>query len=331
MRAMTPRILPLLFVCAVPTSVQTIAFHAEEGLRVTRTLECSSTMALEEQTLLVDGQDHQAAAPEFSVERTRSAIVEDVYGPLGSGRPLTLRRTFAELDEAKTMEVEGPDGPQPMDQEYASDLEGRTVLFELDEDDGMVARFDDEGEGDDELLRALVEDMDLRAFLPEDPEAELEPGDSWEVDPEAIWLARLPGGIDLQRDQERDAGSAEVDRQLREETRGELVATYAGLRTVDGIEQAVIEIEADLGSAAEAVVDREGGEVEMQLSEEYELEGELLWNLEAGVLGSLELSGEVTFHSTELSEVEMGDRSFELERRSTLTGELSIRLTVELE
>ncbi len=327
---MNPRIwLPLFLLPALFPGADEVTFHAEEGTEVVRTFVSEAEMELADMSTTVNGDDHSFGEIELSITTERTIVVADVYGPPGEGRPQHLTRTFQELEGRQLQSVTGPDGESgEEDRSLSSDLQGRRVAFEWDqEEEELEISFDDDGEDDEELLEPLREDMDLRDLL---PDGEVDVGDSWDVDPAVFHWIRRPGGVSLSGEDDSPEEQREFEDQLRESLDGDLTATYQGVRDEGGRRVAVIELSIDVAASADGAVERDGAEVLRTVSEAFELEGELNWDLEGGHLHSLELSGSTEWSNEDSSTFEMPDRGdFEVVRARTLAGELWFSIAVE--
>jgi hypothetical protein len=295
-----------------------LGFHPEAGKTLAKVFEAESLVELDEFSAIVDGQDYGAllGALELSIESTQSVTVVDTYVTTEDGRPQELRRTFDALG-TETSSSFGSDfdsGDQGMS--FSSDLEGSTVVFTLDEDGEYAVAFADEDGGDEDLLDGLEEDMDLRFLL---PDGEVSEGDSWEVPVSAFAALIRPGGDlglgpdDLALDELEgmdglmDSLEDSLEEELGEILEGSCECTFAGMREVDGVELAEIELALEISSAVDIVelLDDAIAELSATTGEEapfvieiadlnvdIESEGVLLWDLEGGHLRSLELSSD---------------------------------------
>ncbi len=305
-----------------------LTWAPEEGLVLVRTFEASHDFALVEASLSVDDEVHASdEVPDWEVAYSERIVVTDTLVSVGNGRPLELRRTFDELESE--VAYSGDDLEEDFAYTSMSDLQGRTVRFVRaeDEDDFEVEGYEEEI--DEDLLDGLIEDMDLRAFL---PDHEVEEGDTWEVSPAAYLAYMWPGGnLDfyMEDEGEVDETSAEIGELLYESMDGEATVTYAGTRDEDGVRVAVLELEIEVEAEAEVEVEEPApGTQTIRLFRS--VSGELLWNLEGGHLHSLHVDGEggertnyaFTVESPEGDEVEVEEgRAFE--------GEVSYSVTVE--
>ena len=292
-----------------------IEFHPSEGARLTKTFEMTSAIELDDLTFIVDGLDigeMMFGSIEASIEGSRTITVTDVYGEMTDGGPDTLTRTFDVLigDATASFDAAGESGESGTEME--SDLEGSTVVFTRS-DDGYDVAFES-GEGDESLLEDLREDMDLRFLLPGESVSE---DDTWEVSlSEFIALLEPGGGLRLGSDDEDDGPGMEgafdsLSDAFDEILEGSCTCTYKGMRDVDGVELAEVELEIVVSSAVdltemlseslEELADESAmGTPEFEFADlnvDVEGTGVLLWNVDTGLLHSLDLSfdGELGF------------------------------------
>jgi hypothetical protein len=240
-----------------------------------------------------------------------------------------VERSIDAAEGTQTFSASTPEGDQEEETPLLTGLEGRVVRFTWDEDDEEYrVAFADDGEEDDELLEDLREDMDLRAWL---PDGDVDEGDSWEIDIDDFDLVSSPSGIDLDAEDQTEEDE-ELDQLLEDNTTGEVEATYQGTREVDGVTVAVIFVTAEIETEAEQITDEEGAEVTNTTAMGYEVEGELLWNLDAGHLYGVLLTGDMRWSLSE-GAVGEGPDGEELEflRVTELAGDLTVEVTVERE
>lgn len=318
-----------LFLASGP-ALDEVAFHAEEGTSVMRTFAFELHQELDELEITVNGQEippEYIEGVEIILDDRDRVVVIDEYGPLHDGRPARLRRTFEELSGVSTESSTGPEGDSDeSSDDKSSPLEGSTVVFTWDEgEQEYSAEFEDGG--DEDLLDELVEDMDLRGLL---PAGSVEEGDSWEPDIEAF-KALLESGGELHLYAEGEERS-EVDVQMSDNLDGDVRVTFAGTRTEDGVEVAVLELEVSVETQGEGVEeDEQAGEVQTTVSMEFELEGELTWNLEGGYLHGVELAGALSSEITNVSEMDGGGEMMEFIQVLAFQGTLEISITVEVQ
>ncbi len=304
-------------------AVQDLAFAPEDGTALTVVYVMTSESELVAVAIEIEGEEQEVPAIEEGprVSLTNRIVVADDYEELEGDRPTLLRRRFDELSRTRT--VSPPDGEE-VEVRQASDLEGHTVVFAWDEDEGEYEVTDEDDELDESLLAGLREDMSLRTFLPED---EVEEGDSWEVDLDAYANVMWPGGELGFRDEdadERDADREELSAGMRAALEGEVTATFEGFEEVDGVRVAVIAIAVE--ATSEAAVDAElpdGREERRGYEIERSPEGRLLWNVEANRAHSLEMSGDASETVSTEGVLATQDAEFSFVRRHFFEGTIT--------
>jgi hypothetical protein len=274
----------------------------------------------------VDGEDVDSPMSSVKVQLVDEVHFElsDVYGALKDGKPATLERTFDKLEGKATQHFELPEGaaqqgPPDMEHERSSGLEGKTVRFTLGEDGEYKAAFAGD-KADEELLEKLEEDMDLRRLL---PTGAVEVDKSWEIDIHAFYaVLNVPGGrLKLKSKDEPDDNGA-LGEQLEEHAKGKAKGTYKGQREVDGHKYAVVALEAEAtseGRRDESEKAPAAGATEMQI--EYSVEGELLWDSEAGHIRSCKLESKIKMTMKSSRTIEHNGESHAIERISEFEGE----------
>lgn len=291
--------LPPLFLFALSGLApddEELVFAPEEGTTLKRSFEAQADYEPAELSVTLDGNEleveQQVPVTLHFVERI---VVRDAIEGVEDGRPTELVRTFLELAQDYTFSSEGEDG----EQSATSELEQRSVRFSWDaeEEDYSVEVADDGDELDEDLLEYLREDMDLRGLLPEGEVAE---GDEWEFDPTVYVAFMWPSGLlDFRTaDEELDEVGRDMNAETMERIEGTAKARFAGVREEDGVRVAVLEIELDIETGASAQRETEQGTIDIELTIERELEGEILWDLENDHLVSAELEGSSTRSNT---------------------------------
>jgi len=240
---------------------------------------------------------------DMSFETAQTIVVVDEYGKTEDGKPLKLTRTYDEIatavEIAMSIDMGGETQDQDQSVESSSELEGLTVEFTWDEEEEEYVREFPDGDGDEELLEGLLEDMDLRALL---PAGKVSKGDEWEIDPTDLIPVLAPGGdLSLEMGEEIEMtmgpspGGMDFTEMLGDLLEGEATATFEGIREVDGLQIAVITIVVEIDSAndmtdmvADSMPDQElpeGMEMSidrMDIEIELEAEGTLHWDVEGG-------------------------------------------------
>jgi hypothetical protein len=262
------------------------------------------------------------------MEFQEHVAVRDELAAAGEARPRVLVRRFEELSQ----ETSYSSGEEEQTTRAGSPLEERSVRFTWDEDEERFAvdAADDE-ELADEVAELLDEDMDLRLVL---PDGEVEVGDEWELDARLYLAFMWPGGLLDWRDEEQEEDTAAEDRARNRQTIDNLEGTgrarLAELLEEDGRTLAVLEVELAIETGLEFELEEEGMTGTMTTRIERELEGRILWDIEAGHAVSAELEGEAVRETTRphQAENEEGDtvEYFSIERQ-----EGTVRYTATIE
>jgi len=327
-----------------------LAFAVEEGLVSKKTFTSEVQMVLDDFSMLMNGQE-SPMTPDMSMENTVEfeLVVSDEYVEMGDGAPAKLLRTFETLESNRSsaMEVDMMGQVQSSDSSAGaeSELEGATVQFKWDEDTGEFTVSFPDDDGDEELLEGLLEDLDLRMFLPEEEVAE---GDEWKVDPLALQTILAPGG-DLKLVPEESDGDDEMMMGMNsdagntgdwfnEDLEGEVTATLEGMREADdGTQVAVIAIRFEISNAVdvteearkemeEAELPPEVTSMDLQSADiEMELEGEgtLLWNVAKGCAYSCEVEADLTLIVDAAVDIAAGGMEMEIEQGMEFSGTMN--------
>lgn len=326
MRLRALYVLACLPLCASFPAAQKFAFRAEKGASVEKTFAMDLTMDLDDFAVSVGGEELPAediGSPEMSMRQESRLVFLDTYPEGAAGRPALLHRKFVSLanEERQTMGGDGESESETTTEK--SELEGRTVAFRWDAEKEEFTR-SYEGEGADEaLLEGLIEDCDLRGVL---PAGDVSAGDTWDLDPEIFDHLTGPGGdVGLVDPADEDDSDDGLDEQFRDNTEGELKATFVGMREVEGLQLAVIEIAGSAKTHAKqdsSEGEGHGGTNTMEL-EFAEVEGEVLWDLKLGRVVSYTLTGNVQARISEEATLEFEGQSIDMSQRMTLVGKLN--------
>jgi len=199
---------------------------------------------------------------EMSMEMVATTTVTDEYIALAAGQPKKLSRSYdavgSELEMDVVINMMGEEESQSPNGSGTSELEGSTVIFTWNDEDGEYELSFPEGEeGDADLLEDLSEDMDYRALL---PDGELAEGESYEIDLMGLVNVMAPGG-DLKIDLEVDGAQAGMGpdpammsdfRQFFDDAvEGSATGKFVEMRDVDGTSVAVIELEMEISASAD--------------------------------------------------------------------------------
>lgn len=297
-------------------------FAATEKTHVTKRFESTSELAITSMSVRVDGEEQDQELPEIVLTNERALSVTDEYRAVAGGRPTKLARTFDAIESKLTTTVDGTE-PEDGTEEGESKLAKRVVLFTWDADAKKYGTEYAGEKGDDDLLEGLDADLDLLAFLPSNSVKEK---DAWTLDAAALGVLVMPGGdLHLESasaDEESASGWGLVAKTVRDHLKGKVEATYRGERDVDGTKCGVIAFEGDLESDGEFTEDGGRTRVEAKL----EVEGELLWDLEAGRFHAVKATSKTKLVLSSTTDVEMEEgESVSVEEHVELEG------TIELE
>jgi len=325
------------------------SFHPTEGTVLKKHIEVTSEITLDEMTMVMGGQDMGAAmGMEMTTIATQVIAITDTYVAVDEDRPTVLERRFDELSSTTEVEMSNAMAPD-VEQEMtgSSELEGLTVVFTWDEDGGGYSvEFGEESDGDDELLEGLTEAMDLRGML---PDGEVSEGDTWDIDPDVLLEVLAPCGSVKIRPEEL-AGMMDMNTpqpspaEMLGEFEGDVTAEFEGLRDEDGTRVAVIKLTIDVDTAKDMTEFMEEMMSEMEMPEgmdidmdiesmdmefEFQGEGHLLWNLESGLVYSLQIDGNVKQAMDTAMSMSMGGTEQSIEQSMSFSGSQSVTLTTE--
>lgn len=332
-------------------SAEKPAFDPPAGSSLTKSFSIDGEFALDEISLIVEGQDVAGMLGEIQVSMEQHTTIEvtDTYETVAGGRPAVLLRTFdelaAEVNIAVTPAIDIPEMAS------SSALEGKTVAFRWNPEKGEyeLSFHEGEGEGEEELLEGLQEDMDLRLFLPPSEVAE---GDSWTVALTELQrlvmpggnLHMLPEGVDVEQGQEAlemfEEFFGDFGDELGDLFEGECTCTFKGAEEQGGVRLGEIAIELEVAANLDlsefldrvirAAAAREGAEGQFDLSIDtadlnldFEGNGTLLWNLSAGRMHSFQMSGDVTIGMDLAVSFEVEGSSQDVEASLELSGSMS--------
>lgn len=344
--------LPLAVAFRAPAD--TLEFAPAKGLTLTKTFTAGGDFGLDSMSMLMNGQESPMMPDmEMSFSTAQSIVVVDEYGKTEDGRLLKLKRTFDELgnnaEVSSSVEMGGESQGDDQSIESSSELEGLTVEFTWDAEEEVYTRGFTDGDGDENLLEGLFEDMDLRALLPDD---KVNKGDEWEIVPSDLKSILAPGGDLSLEPQDMEGGGMgmgpspggmDFSEMLGDLLEGEVTATFEGTREVDGIEVGVITIVVEIDSAHDMSDMMEGlGAAEelpegmemsfdrMDVEIELEAEGSLLWDISGGHVHSFDLSGEVALLIDMAMTMDIpGQGEMTIENTMELSGTMTQEVEVE--
>lgn len=281
----------------------TPGFDPAAGSVVEKRFRSELRVSFESMSSTFDGQPVPAQyLPEMEIEHHRhtSCALLDTYVAVADGVPTELRRTFEELEETQKFEIVVAGSlDESAEATGESPLEGLTVVFRRDgPDDEAQASLAAESEGEtaviEPLLAGLVEDMDLRGFL---PPAEHDLEERWDVGADAYGALFAPGGeLALEYDQAGPWSELEGEPQLTGAAWARLAELVEAEESAEGPGRrlARIELGGELEIRSERPTELEHipvtqGRATERVRIALELEGFLLWDLAAGRFAALEV------------------------------------------
>lgn len=331
------------------SSADKIAFTPAEGVTVTKTFLTTTSMEVDDMTMLMNGGPGPMQEMEMTMDMTQTVTVTDEYISMADGQPKKLARTFDVISSDLEMDINAAGQAQSPSGAGTSPLQDSTVVFTWNaENEEYDVAFAEGEEGDADLVEGLTEDMDLRGLL---PKGELAEGDSYEIDLANFSNILAPGGnLSLEMEVDGEMSGAGMDPEMmtdfskffEEMLEGDASGKYVGTRDVDGVKVAVIEIEVEINAsadmselAAESMGEGEVPEgVEMSIDRMdvelvYTGSGELLWNMAKGVVHSFEIDAEMEMNTDMAMAVSMGGNEMEITMEMMMSGSVKNSVTTE--
>ena len=320
-----------------------LSFCGAEGVPVTKHQIVDLHLELDETpTLRGDRVYAPAGLPRLGdeLEVRRVEVVTDVLDHVAHGFPYTFRRTYERL------RVSAKVGPGPLAETFhrRSPLEGRTLAFDWDDAErDWSRRLLDEPYLTRDLWDGLRGDRQALWLLPADDDPDR--GRTWEVAPEDLIARLLPEGVPLASTPKSEprtlswppSGMALAtvgDLTLwTGEPQGRVQARFLGLRSDGGPDVLAIGIDVALRGSLEDEkrerwpadgFTRPGWYLSSSILEwSMEGEGELLWDVAAGCMRSLQLTAEVALRHRRVLSLWRG---YEYEERWSGTLDLKLGL-----
>lgn len=355
---MQRRLTPFLTALALPCLAASVApgdklaFTPAAGSTLVRSWTIVNNASLDDLQISSGGQPMPMPGEmEMSQSMTTVIQVTDQIVEMRTGAPKVLKRTFDKLSGDGNVSMSMPQmGDNSTEMSAKSELEGKTVKFTWNEDEGEFAPSFDESEGDAELLEKLDEDMDLREFL---PKGEVAAGDTWEPAPSALRAMIAPGGGLALIPEAPDEGvqgfgpgmdrMGDLSSMMGGDFEGAVNAEYKGVRDVDGAKLGEIHVTFDISTSMDLTDEVSGmadkmpegmGSMEIDhLDVEFGWKGEatLLWDVATGHIASAEAHGDVTTRMDSGMNLSMGGRDMSIETTFEMSGKVDSKLTVTRE
>lgn len=233
---------PSLFVPAVFVTLAapaaTIESSYDKGITIEVTSTTTEEVVFDDIQILINDQpmdvpEEQKQIPDDQTTVTTVAY-EDVVLAVDGGRRTKIERTFTEMEET---------GGGEDDEDKVGALLDKTLTISLDDEGEIVIELEDDDVEDVYLADHRI-DFELESYFPEE---EVEIGDTWQVEGEA--LERLmEEGPRLFEIEDVEAEFAELSQEGMEY---EAEVTYARNEEVDGRECAVLEVAFEFSTSAD--------------------------------------------------------------------------------
>jgi hypothetical protein len=335
-----------------------LRFSPAEKAELKKNFTAKYDMALEELSILVDGEDvgEMLGTPEVDLVMNYSVSMADTYLESNGNRPTKLSRRFD--SGAYTMEISASMAGESQDdsQDSTSGMVGHEVIFTWNpETESYDLAFAEEDTGGEELLKNLTEETDMRSVLPQE---EVSVDDTWEFNlGELLLQCTAPGGdLKFEFEGAEDMGEMEavmepmMERAMdlgRELMAGSGQATYKGMVEQDGARYGSIDLEfkidntVDIASMLTEIIEQvlaEQEEVPEDVSFDIETatigvrlegKGNLLWNPTTGLPYTCEIAGDGGFTMELAASVSAMGESQSFSVSLSFEGSLEQALTTE--
>jgi hypothetical protein len=320
---------PVLVACAtlflaslaIAPSSDELAFSVSKGTKLGKHFEMSVELEKKSASLSIGGHEmpkELLEKIEMSFTMAETNEIEDEYVELDGARPKELVRSYRKATQHATKHIVMVDAdPDDEKEDLESPLVDHAVRFTWNPKEEKYEREFRGEKGQAEWLEKLKEDTDFRGLL---PDGKVEVGQTWKVDPKELNQLVMPGG-DVPFEKKDKDDELDFDKNIS----GEAEAKYKGTREVDGEKVGVIALMGKLSTHHET--ENEGAP--MKIAIHYELEGELLWDLEKKHMRSYELHGPAEFTMSGTQEVEGNGQKLEMKMRFELAGEMKATGSVD--
>ena len=327
-----------------------VTFAPDEGVTLTKTYTLTQLFAVDDMSMSMGGNEFPMEM-EMDLSVTQVTAVQDTYDKMGEGKPAKLTRLFKdasmEMESETVVSMPGTDGEAvEVSGSGTSQLKGKKVIFTWDAEKGeYTKKYDEETEGDEAFLTELVEDTDLRGFLPDKAVSE---GDEWTVENDMIiemlgaggnWQWKLEG---MDNAAQMGAPDAEMMSDLRlvlgETLEGSITCTYAGMKEKDGTEYMAIKIVVDVQSendltdymaevmeSVETPIPIAMDIEEMTMTMDLAGKATLFWNGEAGHMHAFDYEGEFNMGMNMSMSVE-AQGTQEIAMEMEMSGEMGLKV-----
>jgi hypothetical protein len=301
-------------------------FAPEEKSSVEKTIRSELKFASTEFKMSMDGidipEDHLSDVV-LEFQEITKLVLTDRYVKSKDGRPLELDRTYDELTQTKRDSQRMPGMKEAKVDEKAleSALESKTVRFSWDAKEEKYGKAFAGGEGDEELLEDLAEDVDFRGMLPKDG---AKAGDKWKIEAKEFnQLLSTGGDLHFSDGSEKKKSDDNFGKQISDNLTGQAELVFEEVREKDGLRLAVITFKSDFKSHAQM----DDGEMKADVT--LQPHGELLWDLERNRIHALEVESDMKIAMTGDQTTNRGGTEHTMHIEIALEGTLSLEVATK--
>ncbi len=294
---------PLVATPCIDT-VYELHFQPSEGLELETRMSCETSMNSERFEVEMGGQPvpAQFLPPlEMSLENSTSLVVQDHFKSVQDGQATLFVRHYESFVGKGAFNMSmGPGTSESEDWDSEAEADGAEVEFSWNAEEERFDRRMLDVKKQPLEIEQYDAQLSLAAFLPDEP---VGIGSEWSLEVGALEALLEPGGaaeLNTPHDPEQEAFE-------RLSSSGELRAVLKSVREQEGVRVAVISLSATYNSREQRPTNLDrvpvaSGSALESTSRDLELEGELLWNLDAGRAVSLELKGQLEHESRTVKE-----------------------------
>lgn len=309
-----------------------VAVAPEKGRELSKSFSVEVSLAVDDLVLLMGGNEMPVPLDQMELDFSYSLDVLDAYKEVEEGRIKELVRYYESVGFSY-------ESPEDSGEESLDELEGKTVRFSWNDEDSGYDRAFEDGDDEEDLLKALAAELEMRAMLPED---EVTSGDSWEVALADLASIFAPGwdpkGAAAMSEEDGEVPAAMMDMWAEQFAEANMTCTYRGRRE-DGLGVIALSMEItptlDLADAMMEVMAASGEDLgdtqidDLSLDLEMTGDGELLWNFEQSRFESLELEGELLADLYGVVNMDNQGMIMDFEAEASMTTEYSISASAE--
>ena len=324
---------------APPTEKIDLTPRFEEGQSLVVSQSFTMDLALDQLSVMVDGAEIFGDGVGFDMEGEGEAVYSETVLEVRDGQIAKMHITVDEQTGSMTGEIDAMGNSETIDESLDSDMVGRTVEIIVDEDGGHEITDiteDSTSEAPELELNAMTHENHFESFLPKEP---VEEGVAFTLGDDWIERAREMMDGDMGGTDELDADQIEMIRTMMDaffegttvEATGKVTEVKDGIAMIDYEMGMVMAIDDLVSIVTQALPPEMGGQipdgVEAAIEISIEMEGVGQFDLEAGQLIALEMTGDYEIIFSGSADVEGNSGSAE----ATLSGAMGMKATVDIE